>query len=431
MASEDQLNNTMVDENVIDVLGDGGIIKKILRAAPDTEQDTPPSGSEVVVHYTGTLASNGKKFDSSKDRNEPFKFKIKEGQVIKGWDEGVSTMRRGEVAMFTLRQDYAYGKNGSPPSIPPNATLNFEVELLDFNDEQEVSQFITKKVLSAGEGWRNAEEEGASVTVNLKIYPKDDESKVVERLENFKFVFGDEMVVNTVEEAIGSMKLSEKALFTITKCKPCSYLQYTSHSDAFKQYYQNESNSNTILKMEVQLLSLENEKNTWDLSAGEKLSLAEQKKEQGNEFYKNNRISLAQRRYERALRFIEDERPEDESEEDRKRREQILTSVYLNLGAIYTKLSDWNMVIQQCNKCLEVDGQNIKAFYRKAQAQQSMGELEEAQQTLEDCVGTCSNVTSDAQQQMLTAAKTLLTKVTKAIADQKKKEKEMFGKMFK
>ena len=80
---------------------------------------------------SGTLL-DGKKFDSSKDRQKPFQFKLGQGQVIKGWDEGVAQMELGEKAILTCSPDYAYGASGYPPVIPKNATLKFEVELLKF-----------------------------------------------------------------------------------------------------------------------------------------------------------------------------------------------------------------------------------------------------------------------------------------------------------
>lgn len=91
---------------------------------------TPTPGKQVTVHYTGTL-ENGKKFDSSVDRGQPFTFQIGTGGVIKGWDEGVMTMKVGGKRKLIIPSNLGYGHRGSGADIPPNATLIFEVELLD------------------------------------------------------------------------------------------------------------------------------------------------------------------------------------------------------------------------------------------------------------------------------------------------------------
>jgi peptidylprolyl isomerase len=93
---------------------------------------SPKVGQEVTVHYVGTL-TNGKKFDSSRDHGMPFTFPIGQGAVIKGWDEGVLTMKVGGKRKLIVPPALGYGQGGTPDgTIPPNATLNFEVELLSF-----------------------------------------------------------------------------------------------------------------------------------------------------------------------------------------------------------------------------------------------------------------------------------------------------------
>ncbi|KFM27470.1 FK506-binding protein 1 [Auxenochlorella protothecoides] len=125
-ASRRVLGKTALKRRLLTAMGWRGVTKDVITAGSGAK---PERGQKVQVHYTGTL-ENGNKFDSSRDRGQPFSFTLGVGQVIKGWDEGVATMQIGERAKLTISPDYGYGARGAGGVIPPNATLIFDVELL-------------------------------------------------------------------------------------------------------------------------------------------------------------------------------------------------------------------------------------------------------------------------------------------------------------
>ena len=113
-------------EGFTDISNDGGLQKKITK---EGSGNTPTKGTTCFMNYVGKF-EDGKIFDQSQTA---FQFKLGTGQVIKGWDVGVETMKVGEKATLILRYDYAYGEKGYPGVIPPKATLIFDVELIKFN----------------------------------------------------------------------------------------------------------------------------------------------------------------------------------------------------------------------------------------------------------------------------------------------------------
>lgn len=137
----------------VDLCGDGSILKTVLKAGTG---ETPTTGAKVKCHYTGTLL-DGTQFDSSRDRGELFEFTIGQG-VITGWSEGVATMQTGERAMFEIQSHKAYGETGSPPKIPANATLKFDIELHSFRVGEDVSKAkdegVIHQTVEEGEGWK-------------------------------------------------------------------------------------------------------------------------------------------------------------------------------------------------------------------------------------------------------------------------------------
>ncbi|KAL7524768.1 hypothetical protein ACHAWF_001077, partial [Thalassiosira exigua] len=127
----------------VSVAQDGGILKTVLRAAPEGAAGPPFPGSEVAAHYVGTLESDGSQFDSSRDRGKPFQFSIGQGQVIKGWDEGFASMKVGEKAKLVIRSDYGYGSRSMGANIPANSNLVFDVELLGFKEKEKSKYEMT------------------------------------------------------------------------------------------------------------------------------------------------------------------------------------------------------------------------------------------------------------------------------------------------
>ncbi len=120
--------------NEIPLTTDGELTKKIIKEG--NGEDTVPHGAVVAVHYVGRL-QDGNIFDESYKRKQPFVFAVGKGSVIKGWDIGVQSMKVGEIAVLKCGPSYAYGSRGAGGVIPPNATLFFEVEVLEIKEDSE------------------------------------------------------------------------------------------------------------------------------------------------------------------------------------------------------------------------------------------------------------------------------------------------------
>ncbi|KAK2360457.1 peptidyl-prolyl cis-trans isomerase FKBP62 [Trifolium repens] len=192
-------------------VGDRGLKKKLLKEGEGW--DTPEFGDEVQVHYTGTLL-DGTKFDSSRDRDSPFSFTLGQGQVIQGWDEGIKTMKKGENALFTIPPELAYGESGSPPTIPPNATLQFDVELLSWTSVKDICKDggIFKRILSEGEKWENPKDPD-EVLVNYEVRLED--GKVVAKFDGVEFTVSEGHYCPALSKAVKSMKKGEKVILLV------------------------------------------------------------------------------------------------------------------------------------------------------------------------------------------------------------------------
>uniref|UniRef100_A0A0E0P7R0 peptidylprolyl isomerase n=1 Tax=Oryza rufipogon TaxID=4529 RepID=A0A0E0P7R0_ORYRU len=192
-------------------IGKQGLRKRLLKEGEGW--DRPESGDEVQVHYTGTLL-DGTKFDSSRDRGTPFKFSLGQGEVIKGWDEGIKTMKKGEQAVFTVPPELAYGEAGSPPAIPPNATLRFDVELLSWASVKDICKDggIFKKVLAEGHKWENPKDLDE---VLVKYEARLEDGTVVSKSDGVEFAVKDGYFCPALSKAVKTMKKGEKVLLTV------------------------------------------------------------------------------------------------------------------------------------------------------------------------------------------------------------------------
>jgi len=166
-----------------------GIKKDIIREADSKNHKKPKNGDLVTVDYKGVLEADGTEFDSSHGGDEPFVFTLGKGEVIKGWDLGIATMKKGEVAKFTLAPEFAYGAEGSVPKIPPNSTLVFTVELLSFVSKNDLfgDGRVTKSLLEEGAGYEKASS-GKEVRMALKATGQD--GSVIDDRGSFDYVVG-------------------------------------------------------------------------------------------------------------------------------------------------------------------------------------------------------------------------------------------------
>jgi FK506-binding protein 4/5 len=272
--NQNQTENTPID---ITPNQDGGVLKQLLREGHG--EDVPFTGDTVSVHYVGTLL-DGTQFDSSRDRGEKFSFEVNKGSVIKGWDMGIPTMKRGELSRFTIISEYAYGESGSPPTIPPNATLVFEIELFDFHGEdlsENKDKSIIRRVLKPGSGYATPND-GARVVVNLKGF-ETVSGRVFDERQNFEFEIGEGSTQNVcegVEHALLKFKKDEQSRIFLRANQVWGGKGCTSFGLAV----------GTDVTYEIEVKSFEKSKESWQLNGAEKLEQSELFKNKGTDLFK-------------------------------------------------------------------------------------------------------------------------------------------------
>nr|AFK48961.1 unknown [Medicago truncatula] len=419
-------------------VGDRGLKKKLLKLGEGW--DTPESGDEVQVHYTGTLL-DGTKFDSSRDRDSPFSFTLGQGQVIQGWDEGIKTMKKGENALFTIPPELAYGESGSPPTIPPNATLQFDVEMLSWTSVKDICKDggIFKRILKEGEKWENPKDPD-EVLVNYEVRLED--GKAVAKSDGVEFTVSEGHYCPAFSKAVKAMKKGEKVILLVKpqygfgeKGKPAhgdegavppnASLQITLELVSWKTVSDVTSDKKVIKKIlkegegyerpnegaivKLKLIGkLQDGTVFFEKGHDEEEKLFEFKTDEEQVIDGLDKAVLTMKKGEVALLIIAPEYAFDSSqsqqelavppnstvyyeaakyieydssfsEEEKKLSKTLKIASYLNNAACKLKLKEYKDAEKLCTKVLDIESTNVKALYRRAQASMQLTDLDLAE----------------------------------------------------
>ncbi|KEG13086.1 peptidylprolyl isomerase-like protein [Trypanosoma grayi] len=385
----------------------GGLFKTVLVEGSGTR---PVKGAKVTVHYVGTLESDGSKFDSSRDRGEYFEFTLGRGQVIKGWDKGVATMRVGEKSVLRCTPEYGYGAAGSPPKIPANATLLFEVELFDWTRDEDVSEARDKSIMKSitvdGVDYERPGYESA-VTIDLRVYggDKDSDKLLCERL-GWQIVVGDTPLPPHLETCLSTMRKREAASFRVAGHRidaPCEEFGIA---------------AGEMVTYVVDLQELTTVK-TWEFKGQARLDESERRKQQGNAAFRDGNIDVAERKYRRALEFVEHDSGFADEEKDACCA--LRHVVWGNLAQVLLGKRQYKESVEYCDKILEAEPHNTKALYRRAKANDALGEWDDAKRDLDQLLALD---TSNAD------AKVLLQRVQEERKTYEKKQRAIYKNMF-
>jgi peptidylprolyl isomerase len=290
-------------------------------------------------------------------------------------------MKRGEKVLLTVKPQYGFGEFGRPASdglqaaIPPNATLQIDLELVSWKTVVEVTddRKVIKKILKEGEGYERPNE---GAIVKLKLIGKLQDGTTVfvkkgheEDEEPFEFKIDEEQVIEGLEKAVMGMKKGEVALITISP-------EYAFGSSESKQELAVIPPNSTVY-YEVELVSFIKEKESWDMNTQERIEAAGKKKEEGNVLFKAGKYARASKRYERGVKYIEYDSTFDE--EEKKKSKDLKIACNLNDAACKLKLKDYKEAAKLSTKVLEMDSRNVKAMYRRAHAYLETADLDLAE----------------------------------------------------
>lgn len=408
---------------------DGGLMKLIVKEADEEDAPMPGKGEKVSCHYTGFLRDGGKLFDSSKQRGEFFKFDLGKGSVIKGWDEGIATMKIGEKAILRCSSDFAYGDNGSPPNIPGGATLDFVVELEDVQsfesiwDIDDAKESILKKTVKEPEGWETAKEQ-STVVLNVTGREKDHKGRIFLELKKeeikvpFDLEFNHKGVIADYPHPRGFYKcIQQLGKSCVMQFKLKCTEPYTFGATGSEKYG---IAPNTDLFYEFELLEMTSPKSLWQLDNKEKIPFAKELKAKAGGYFKQKKIEVAKKLYKDVLDAVRN--IQELSDEEQKEVDALKATCHSNVALILTQMGENTDAFKEIEEGLKIDPKHIKLRYRKAQVQYKRANYQEALEVLSELL---------ADEPANKGAITLQAKSKTALKAVKKKQRNLAKKMFK
>lgn len=387
---------------------DCGILKLVRQAGYDT--DCPVVDDNISVHYVATLADGGVQYDSSRERGKPFMFRLGKEEVIKGWEIGVATMARGEIAVLRCAPEYAYSETGLPPEVPPNAILMFEVEMLDFkgfdvSDDNSGTVFKSRVVQGAEFGSPN-EASFCEIHITGKYQGRVFEDRDV----GFTLGEGSEVgLVEGVELGLRRFTRSEKARLRVT-----SRLAYG--HEGCPEY---DIPPDADLDYEVELQDFVKGKEFWDLDSAEKIRYSQIAKDKGGQYFKSGKFKVAKFQYSRVVEYLQfSDTLEGEYSVERGR---LLLAAHLNLALCHLKLGNDAAAHDSANRALELDGKSEKALFRRGLANYGLKDYDCAMADF-SAVLQIDPENKAARQQLVVASN--------RVREQRLKERKTYAGMF-